>query len=128
MSTKHAPRGPIKAREAVDPMATPDPMAGRCKATNRQGQRCRQPHIAGGTVCRFHGGSAPQVQKAAMERLRALQHPAVDALEWLITQRDFPSAAFSAARDVMDRTDGKPIEKVAVEHSGGMVIRHEMPE
>lgn len=112
---KHAPRGPIKSR---DPMASPDPMAGKCTATNRQGKRCTQPHIAGGTVCRFHGGSAPQVKQAALERLRALQHPAIDALEWLITQRDFPSASYSASRDVLDRTEGKPTESVDLNVSG----------
>jgi hypothetical protein len=54
-----------------------------------------------------------------------LQFPALNALEWLITQRDFPSAAMSAAKDIMDRTEGKPAERVAMEHSGGLVIRHE---
>lgn len=53
-----------------------------------------------------------------MDRLRALQHPAVDALSWLITQRDFPSAAMSAARDVMDRTEGKAPESMDLRVSG----------
>lgn len=123
MSHKHAPRGPLKLKEAGHPMEAHDPMKAQCTATNRQGRRCGKSPIPGGTVCRMHGGAAPQVKQAAMDRLRALQHPAVDALEWLITQRDFPSAAMSAARDVMDRTEGKPIESVAVAHSGGLDIR-----
>lgn len=127
MPQRHAPRGPLKLHDA-DPMVPVDPMASRCKATNRQGQRCRQPHIAGGTVCRFHGGAAPQVIEAARVRLFKLQHPAIDALQWLITQRDFPSAAMSAAKDVLDRTEGKPMEQVALQHSGGLTITHEMPE
>lgn len=122
---KHAPRGPLKTK---DPMGTPDPLAGKCHATNRQGNRCGRPHIPGGTVCRFHGGAAPQVREAAQARLLKLQHPAIDALEWLITQRDFPSATMSAVRDVMDRTDGKPAERVNLEHSGGIRITHEVPE
>jgi hypothetical protein len=63
-----------------------------------------------------------------MARLRKLQHPAIDALEWLITQRDFPTASYAASRDVLDRTEGKPAETVSMAHSGGMTIKHEMPE
>jgi hypothetical protein len=100
----------------------------KCTATNRQGKRCGKAPIPGGTVCRMHGGAAPQVKEAAMERLRQLQHPAIDALAWLITQRDFPSAAMSAARDVLDRTEGKAAETVAMQHSGGIAFTHEIPE
>ena len=122
---KHAPRGPVKAQ---DPMETSDPMAGRCKATNRQGTRCGRPRIPGGTVCRFHGGAAPQVQAKAQERLMRLQHPAIDRLEQLIGQTEFPTVAYAASRDVLDRTMGRPTESVAVAHSGGITIQHEMPE
>lgn len=96
--------------------------------SKRSQKPCNGIAIQGGHVCRMHGGSAPQVKEAAMARLRRLQHPAIDALEWLITQRDFPSAAMSAAKDVMDRTEGKPIEQVTMEHSGGIAITHEVPE
>lgn len=34
----------------------------RCEATRRDGQRCQAPAIAGGTVCRRHGGGASQVR------------------------------------------------------------------
>lgn len=129
MAKRHAPRGPIKTRETGNPMGPVHPKgAPRCTATNRQGTRCGRYPIPGGTVCRNHGGAAPQVQAAAMERLRALQHPAIDALQWLITQREFPSAAFSAARDVMDRTEGKAAETVSLAHSGGITLTHEVPE
>jgi hypothetical protein len=48
----------------------------QCHAHRRDGNRCSAPAIPGGTVCRVHGGSAPQVQRAArrvvlMERLAA---------------------------------------------------------
>lgn len=85
----------------------------QCTATAKgSGQRCKRLPIPGGTVCVKHGGGAPQVQEAALARLRRLQTPALDAMEWLITQRDFPSAAYSASRDVLDRTEGKPIERI----------------
>jgi hypothetical protein len=91
-------------------MAAADPMAARCSATNRKGTRCERPTIPGGTVCRFHGGAAPQVKAAAMDRLRALQHPAIDRLGQLIAQEEFPTVAYAASRDVLDRTLGKPGE------------------
>lgn len=124
---KYAPRGPVKAREGAQPLEVDTlSTAKKCRAhSSRTGKPCQRWAIAGGTVCPMHGGSAPQVKQSAQERLRAMQHPALDAMDWLIKQRDFPSAAYSAARDVLDRTEGKPAETVAMEHSGGIVIRHE---
>jgi hypothetical protein len=45
------------------------PVADRCSATNRQGAQCGRPAIPGGTVCRNHGGAAPQVVAGAARRL-----------------------------------------------------------
>lgn len=110
---RHAPRGPLIHRD--DPMEHTNPMERpRCTATNRQGKRCGKPPIPGGTVCRMHGGAAPQVKAAAMERLMALQHPAIDRLEQLIGQKEFPTVAYAASRDVLDRTMGKPGESLKV--------------
>ena len=54
----------------------------RCRAhSSRTGLPCRKTPIAGGVVCRSHGGAAPQVREAAAARLVALQSPAVNALE-----------------------------------------------
>lgn len=126
MSHRHAPRGPIKAR---DPLVPTKPLVPQCSARSKRSQvQCRRYAIAGGTVCIMHGGSAPQVKQAARERLLALQNPAIDALGWLVGQREFPSATYAAARDILDRTEGKPAESVAVAHSGGFTISHETPE
>jgi hypothetical protein len=47
-----------------------DPKAERCTGTAKStGERCTQPAIPGGTVCRYHGGGAPQVKAAAEQRL-----------------------------------------------------------
>ena len=79
-------------------------MEGRCTAKSKQRQaRCKQPAIAGGTVCRFHGGAAPQVQEAARARLDKLTHPAITRLGELVEQKEFPSTALSAVKDVLDR-------------------------
>jgi len=39
--------------------------ARRCSARRTNGEPCRAYAIVGGTVCRVHGGSAPQVRHAA---------------------------------------------------------------
>lgn len=42
----------------------------RCRAvSSRTGQPCRNPPVTGATVCRMHGGSAPQVKRAGQRRL-----------------------------------------------------------
>jgi hypothetical protein len=120
---KHAPRGPIKAK--ADHMdASHHTEAPQCTATAKGSrQRCKRRPIPGGTVCVKHGGGAPQVQEAAMARLLKLQHPAIDALTELMVQKEYPSTRYAAARDVLDRTIGKPAESVAVTHSGGIDVR-----
>lgn len=96
-----------------------DPVENRCTATNRQGNRCGKAPIPGGSVCRMHGGGAPQVKAKAAERLMALQSPAIDTLAYLMKQRaTFPSTAYAAARDVLDRTEGKAREQVDLNVSG----------
>jgi hypothetical protein len=48
------------------------PSAPKCSAKSKtSGKRCAQPAIPGGSVCRFHGGAAPQVKRKAAERLEA---------------------------------------------------------
>jgi hypothetical protein len=46
----------------------------KCRAhSSRTGKPCRKEAILGTTVCRFHGGAAPQVQAKARERLALAQ-------------------------------------------------------
>jgi len=99
-----------------------------CSAHSKQsGKPCGRRAIPGGTVCRWHGGAAPQVKLAAMDRLRALQNPAIDRLAKLIAQEEFPTVAYAASRDVLDRTLGKPQEQVQQIAAVVRVI-HELPE
>lgn len=122
----HAPRGPLVKRH---PMDTRHPMdAPRCTATSKQsGERCKRRPIPGGKVCVMHGGGIPQVKMAAMDRLRSLQNPAIDRLAKLIAQEEFPTVAYAASRDVLDRTLGKPQEQVQQIAAVVRVI-HELPE
>lgn len=120
---RHAPKGRIK-----QPADAADLMDGPAKATctgtsKRSGKRCKKDPIVGGTVCHIHGGNAPQVREAAMARLLRLQYPAIDRMEKLIDQEQFPSVSYAASRDVLDRTMGKPTESVQLEHSGELIFR-----
>lgn len=114
--SRHAPRGPIKARPPLD---APTRERAKCTArSSRTGAPCQKWPINGGTVCRTHGGAAPQVKAAAERRLEDLRPAAVNYLDWLLTQRDFPSAGLGAAKDVLDRNDGRPTEKVDMNVTG----------
>lgn len=118
---KHAPRGRLRG----DPMDATDPMEfHRCTATNRQGRRCGKAPILGGTVCRMHGGAAPQVMQAAEERLKALVDPAITRLAELIRQTEFPSVAIAAVKDVLDRNGalGKAKESTDVQVKGTLTL------
>lgn len=62
-----------------------------CVGTNREGNPCGLRPIPGGTVCKWHGGGAPQVRAAAAERLRVreiqasasrtLAHEGIEAID-----------------------------------------------
>lgn len=127
-SKPHAPRGRIKAH----PMSGTDPMSRvcdrchlqhkRCKGHNKAGKPCGHQPIRGGVVCVLHGGSAPQVQLKAQERLNAMEIPALIRLDELMHQREFPSVAIAAVKDALDRIRGKAHESLAVSHSGKVDI------
>lgn len=76
----------------------------RCRAhSKRTGLQCQQPSIRGGTVCRYHGGSAPQVLAKAERRLRAMVDPMISRLEELAHQTDNLKVASDCVRDALDR-------------------------
>ena len=87
----------------------------RCKAKISDGTRqCRRWAIVGSTVCPAHGASAPQVRAAAGERIRALVHPAIDAMERAIASND-PNPAVRAAKDLLDRAGYGPPKTIEIE-------------
>jgi hypothetical protein len=92
----------------------------RCTATARSGERCGRSPALGATVCYYHGGAAPQVKAKAQERLRALQHPAIDALARALEQRTDLAAALRAALAVLDRTGLGPRNTIDVIEGGLM--------
>lgn len=68
--------------------------------TNR---RCRAFAIAGGNVCVYHGGKAPQVRAAAQRRLLEAVDPALAELVKLARTADSESVRLQAVRDILDR-------------------------
>jgi hypothetical protein len=106
---------PIEGDDLIQDLPGLPGNAPRCTAKAKStGGRCNNPAIFGGTVCRLHGGSAPQVKAKAQERLMALQFPALAKLGALLERDEFPSVQFQAAKDILDRTMGKPTNSVAV--------------
>ena len=86
----------------------------QCKAkSKRSGKRCQKPAIKSGTVCRMHGGAAPQVKKKARERFNDLVDPAINTLAKAMEEAEekgekVSTQALNAARDILDRAGYKP--------------------
>ena len=96
-----------------------------CTAHRTNGEACKAHSIRGGTVCAVHGGRASQVRERAARRLAELAWPAVQRISKLIDNRN-PQVALAAAKDVLDRTGFKAIERV--QQDGRVLIEVELVE
>jgi len=76
------------------------------KAKSTQ-ERCTRPAIKGGTVCRFHGGGAPQVKNKALQRILEAADPAAAELIRLATGSKDERTRLAAVRDLLDRASVK---------------------
>ena len=74
----------------------------RCTAHTTSGRPCRNPPIKGTTVCRVHGGSAPQVRKAAARR--AAQLDAHQAAERMLAEAGVDADPIEHLVDSLRRT------------------------
>lgn len=81
----------------------------KCKATNSLGKPCGKYAIKGGRVCTTHGGSAPQVKKAAAKRLLAMVEPALVELQELVVQNVHLPTKLGAIRTVLERAGDEAI-------------------
>lgn len=88
----------------------------RCKATVRStGERCKRAAIKGGAVCTSHGGAAPQVKKAAKDRLLGLIDPAIDQLTKLLNRDDVDDGVrLRAITSLLDRVGYGPGSSITV--------------
>ncbi len=110
------PPGPLEQKlmqnPPLVPATEPDPRKCRAHTTGLHGDKrpCRNWAIAGGRVCRFHGGSAPQVKKAAQKRLDALLLPAIERLVEIADQSVHYPSALGAVNTIINHAKGKPGE------------------
>lgn len=75
-----------------------------CSARRKNGTPCKRPPVAGASVCRAHGGAAPQVKRKAQERLLAGVPKMLRMLKELASDESVPPAVrLAAIRDWLDR-------------------------
>ncbi len=103
---------------------TPTAPLAQCRAKNRAGNPCGGRVIRGGTVCRMHGGSAPQVKKSARERLDDMIDPALNRLLRLIDDES-SGIALAAVKDILDRGGYKAIDRQQISGPDGGPIQTE---
>lgn len=76
-----------------------------CTATAKStGERCQKSPIMGGSVCKYHGGGAPQVKRAAALRLSELVAPALVVLGRILADpMSSDTSKLRAIENVLDR-------------------------
>lgn len=75
-----------------------------CRATSKAtGKPCGRTAEPGATVCRYHGGAAPQVKRKAALRLLELVDPAIATLAREMANADRSSDRQRAANSILDR-------------------------
>lgn len=89
-----------------------------CTAKKRNGGKCLNYAIRGAKVCRYHGGSAPQVRAAAQVRiLMASDLAAKKLVDLMQSEKVDDRVKLAAAKDLLDRANlaGKQALEVTVE-------------
>lgn len=87
----------------------------KCTAHLKSGKACSAWAIKGGTVCRTHGGAAPQVIASAKARLAALVSPAITELTRLMKSSKLDPVRLGCVKDILDRTGYKAVEEVVTQ-------------
>jgi hypothetical protein len=99
---------------------TPNDPARRCVRIKKNGDRCRRPAIPGGTVCKSHGGLAPQIQQAARVRLERMSEKMAEELLQVALDDAFDgdprhrTVRLAAINSALDRAGIKPPDKIEV--------------
>jgi hypothetical protein len=77
--------------------------------------RCSQPAIAGGMVCKWHGGSLKKVMQAAKDRIMEMVDPALSRQLKIINKGKHEPAVVAAIKDVLDRAGLKKPDEKSIE-------------
>lgn len=107
----------------------------QCTGHKKNGERCKNAAILGGTVCKFHGGAAKHVRNAARVRLaNAADRMARELLNMATADNVSDSVKLAAIRDALDRggisvkaeieVTAKPYESIFERLSGGSREAH----
>lgn len=76
----------------------------QCTGHRKNGDRCKNAAIVGGTVCKFHGGAAKHVRNAARVRLQnAADRMARELLRMAVDDNVSDSVKLAAIKDALDR-------------------------
>ncbi|MEU0159648.1 hypothetical protein ABZ154_12585 [Streptomyces sp. NPDC006261] len=89
---------------------------GRCSARRTNSQPCGNWPMRGGTVCRKHGGGAPQVRNKAAQRIAEAADPAAAKLVEMLHDKAVPAAVrLGVIKDLLDRAGLKARDTVLLE-------------
>ena len=89
----------------------------QCTAHKRNGDRCKNAAIRGGTVCGYHGGNAPAVKAKARLRLEMAADRMAKRLLGLADNAESEAVALAATKDALDRGGIQAKTAVSVEVS-----------
>jgi hypothetical protein len=88
------------------------PRRRRCLSHRKNGAQCRNWAIRGGVVCRYHGGSAPQVLAKAQENIALAADHNRSNVQRLADEADSEQVRLQASNTLIDRALGKPTTTV----------------
>lgn len=75
----------------------------QCQAHKKTGERCKNAAILGSTVCRYHGGAAEHVKRAARARIENATDLVAKELIVIALSGDSDATRVSAIKDLLDR-------------------------
>ncbi|ASW93901.1 HGGxSTG domain-containing protein [Mycobacterium intracellulare] len=94
---------------------SPHTQSRRCRAHSiRTGEPCKNMAILGATVCRFHGGAAPHVKRAARARIENAADLMAKELLKIALTADSEGVALAAVKDALDRSGLKAPSEVVL--------------
>lgn len=86
----------------------------RCVAHKKNGEQCKNAALKGATVCRYHGGAAPHVKRAARARLEKAADLMAQQLLGIAVGAESEAVKLAAIRDALDRAGLKPPAEVVL--------------
>lgn len=87
----------------------------RCTAhSSRTGEQCKNVAIKGSNVCRFHGGAAKQIKRAARVRIENAADRMAKQLLGIALSADSEAVMLAAVKDALDRAGLKPTSEIVL--------------